>query len=127
MEHHDTTNRPFFTNEEIPNNVFCPLQFSGNQITAVAILEWKRCSDAETIQFDDSEKGQALSYGQSILNAQTWRTFIVVCLANLDLLQCFLVTKLNGLIHLTEYAAVSFYDLGREILWRLVQTTRFCG
>ena len=67
LVHHETHEKPFFSNADQLDNVFSPRNFEANRMVAVSALEWKRYPQQETTAFDVEEKGQAISYAQLII------------------------------------------------------------
>ena len=114
LEQFDTSGRAVFVTGDMPDTVFLADGFALSASVVVTAHEWKKFPEKESQQFSDPEKGQIISYGLQILDAQPWRNSAVVTICNLDIIQFFEVHRGD---RITEYAATKFIlGPGRKLL-----------
>lgn len=118
LEQFDTCGRAVFATGDMPDNVFLADGFALSASVVVTAHEWKKFPEKESQQFSDPEKGQIISYGLQILDAQPWRNSVVVTICNLDIIQFF---EVHCGDRITEYAATKFLSgPGRKLLLALL-------
>lgn len=127
MDHYDTSSNPVFDTGDMTDTV---LTFPGllpNAPNVIFIIEWKRWpkllkGGGISMTFSPAEKGQVLGYAFQTLDAQKWRTKIVVMLCNYDICQFFEVTRAKGTAYTaTEFQVIAFAQgIGRDILYGIM-------
>jgi hypothetical protein len=119
LDFYDTSGRAVFPSGDMPDNTFTAPSLGLSATAVVTVVEWKKFEEKKRPQFSDTEKGQPISYGLEILDAQHWRASVIVSICNLDIIQFFEVSRGDRVV---EFAPVPFLEgCGRGLLWSMLQ------